>query len=421
MSLNGSDQDPWSKPKQNGQSSENNTSDQNEGRSNWDRSSNSQKDNQQSPPDLEDIFNNLLKKLSGKSGANNTNSSNAFSGGVGKLLPIAIAAGVILWGASGFYTVKEAERGVVLRLGHFHSIEQPGLNWKPTFIDRVIPVNVERVLELKTQGAMLTQDENMVKVEMTVQYRIQDPAKYLFSAVNANDSLNQATDSALRYVIGHMTMNDILTTGRSVVRENTWKALNQIIEPYNMGLEVIDVNFQSARPPEEVKDAFDDAIKAQEDEQRYIREAEAYAREKEPIARGNAQRILEEATAYKDRVVLDAKGEVERFQPLLPEFKAAPEVFRERLYIQSMEKVMANTPKVMLDSGSGNNLTVLPLEQLLKGKVSNVPSNSQSANETHETQQSAVNSGNVSRPHEQATTLRPVESRGDNGRQGRTY
>ena len=421
MSLNGSDQDPWSKPKQNGQSSENNTSDQNEGRSNWDRSSNSQKDNQQSPPDLEEIFNNLLKKLSGKSGANNTNSSNAFSGGVGKLLPIAIAAGVILWGASGFYTVKEAERGVVLRLGHFHSIEQPGLNWKPTFIDRVIPVNVERVLELKTQGAMLTQDENMVKVEMTVQYRIQDPAKYLFSAVNANDSLNQATDSALRYVIGHMTMNDILTTGRSVVRENTWKALNQIIEPYNMGLEVIDVNFQSARPPEEVKDAFDDAIKAQEDEQRYIREAEAYAREKEPIARGNAQRILEEATAYKDRVVLDAKGEVERFQPLLPEFKAAPDVFRERLYIQSMEKVMANTPKVMLDSGSGNNLTVLPLEQLLKEKVSNVPSNNQSANETHETQQSAVNSGNVSRPHEQATTLRPVESRGDNGRQGRTY
>lgn len=421
MSLNGSDQDPWSKPKQNGQSSENNTSDQNEGRSNWDRSSNSQKDNQQSPPDLEDIFNNLLKKLSGKSGANNTNSSNAFSGGVGKLLPIAIAAGVILWGASGFYTVKEAERGVVLRLGHFHSIEQPGLNWKPTFIDRVIPVNVERVLELKTQGAMLTQDENMVKVEMTVQYRIQDPAKYLFSAVNANDSLNQATDSALRYVIGHMTMNDILTTGRSVVRENTWKALNQIIEPYNMGLEVIDVNFQSARPPEEVKDAFDDAIKAQEDEQRYIREAEAYAREKEPIARGNAQRILEEATAYKDRVVLDAKGEVERFQPLLPEFKAAPDVFRERLYIQSMEKVMANTPKVMLDSGSGNNLTVLPLEQLLKGKVSHVPSNNQSANETHETQQSAVNSGNVSRPHEQVTTLRPVESRGDNGRQGRTY
>ena len=215
---------------------------------------------------------------------------------------------------------------------------------------------------------MLTQDENMVKVEMTVQYRVKDPAKFLFSVINADDSLGQATDSALRYVIGHMTMDDILTTGRAVVRENTWKSLNAIIEPYDMGLEVIDVNFQSARPPEEVKDAFDDAIKAQEDEQRYIREAEAYARGQEPIARGNAQRIIEEATAYKDQVVLEAKGEVERFQRLLPEYKTSPELLRERLYIQSMEKVMANTPKVMMD-GNGNNLTVLPLEQLLRGKT----------------------------------------------------
>ena len=415
MSLNGSDQDPWGKPTQNGQSSGNSSSDKNEGQSNWDRSSNSQKKNEQSPPDLEEVFNNLLNKMGGK-GAKNNNSNHAnLPSGLGKLLPIAIAAGVILWGASGFYTIKEAERGVVLRLGQFHSIEQPGLNWKPTFIDRVIPVNVERVQELKTQGSMLTQDENMVKVEMTVQYRVQNPEKYLFSAVNANDSLNQATDSALRYVIGHMTMNDILTTGRSVVRENTWKALNQIIEPYDMGLEVIDVNFQSARPPEEVKDACDDAIKAQEDEQRYIREAEAYAREKEPIARGNAQRILEEATAYKDRVVLDAKGEVERFQPLLPEFKAAPDVFRERLYIQSMEKVMANTPKVMLDAANGNNLTVLPLEQLLKGKKT------YSANANgEEIQQSVVNSAPVSRSENRANTPnRPSEIGNESSRQGR--
>ena len=417
MSLNGSDQDPWGKPKQSGQPPENNSSDNNEGQSNWDRSSNSQKNNQQSPPDLEEIFNNLLKKLGGKGSRNNPSSSNQFPGGLGKFLPIAIAAGVMLWGASGFYTIKEAERGVVLRLGQFHSIEQPGLNWKPTFIDRVIPVNVERVQELKTQGSMLTQDENMVKVEMTVQYRVQNPEKYLFSVLNANDSLNQATDSALRYVIGHMTMNDILTTGRSVVRENTWKALNQIIEPYDMGLEVIDVNFQSARPPEEVKDAFDDAIKAQEDEQRYIREAEAYAREKEPIARGNAQRILEEATAYKDRVVLDAKGEVERFQPLLPEFKAAPDVFRERLYIQSMEKVMANTPKVMLDSSNGNNLTVLPLEQLLKGKQSFSTENN---NTDSEAQQSAVNPVPVSRT-ENRTNIpsRQLETKNESSRQGR--
>ena len=360
---NNSTQDPWGKPGQSGQSSDNKPSG-NEPNSN--RGSN----HEQSPPDLEEMFNNLLKKLGG-SGNNGGNRYSNSSFNLGKFLPIAAVIGCILvWGASGFYTIKEAERGVVTRLGALlkDNIQQPGLKWKPTFIDNVTLVNVEQIRELKTQGAMLTQDENMVKVEMTVQYRVKDPAKFLFSVINADDSLGQATDSALRYVIGHMTMDDILTTGRAVVRENTWKSLNAIIEPYDMGLEVIDVNFQSARPPEEVKDAFDDAIKAQEDEQRYIREAEAYARGQEPIARGNAQRIIEEATAYKDQVVLEAKGEVERFQRLLPEYKTSPELLRERLYIQSMEKVMANTPKVMMD-GNGNNLAVLPLEQLLRGKT----------------------------------------------------
>lgn len=369
MSFNNSDQDPWGKPGSTGKKPENNQSHNEDKQSNWEQPNNQQKNTQQSPPDIEEIFNNLLKKISGKSGNVGKNGKPNAPVGLGKLLPLGVLIGAVIWGLSGFYTIKEAERGVVLRFGQLHSIVQPGLNWKPTFIDSVTAVNVERVRELRTQGSMLTQDENMVKVEMTVQYRVQDPAKYLFSVTRADDSLNQATDSALRYVIGHMTMDDILTTGRSVVRENTWKTLNDIIAVYDMGLEVIDVNFQSARPPEEVKAAFDDAIKAQEDEQRYIREAEAYAREQEPRARGNAQRIIEQATAYKERVVLDAQGEVERFQRLLPEFKASPELLRERLYIQTMEKVMANTPKVMLDTQSGNNLTVLPLEQILNSKT----------------------------------------------------
>ncbi|ARU64570.1 HflK protein [Histophilus somni] len=369
MSFNNSDQDPWGKPGSTGKKPENNQSHNEDKQSNWEQPNNQQKNTQQSPPDIEEIFNNLLKKISGKSGNVGKNGKPNAPVGLGKLLPLGVLIGAVIWGLSGFYTIKEAERGVVLRFGQLHSIVQPGLNWKPTFIDSVTAVNVERVRELRTQGSMLTQDENMVKVEMTVQYRVQDPAKYLFSVTRADDSLNQATDSALRYVIGHMTMDDILTTGRSVVRENTWKTLNDIIAVYDMGLEVIDVNFQSARPPEEVKAAFDDAIKAQEDEQRYIREAEAYAREQEPRARGNAQRIIEQATAYKEQVVLDAQGEVERFQRLLPEFKASPELLRERLYIQTMEKVMANTPKVMLDTQSGNNLTVLPLEQILNSKT----------------------------------------------------
>ena len=359
MSQNGSDRDPWSKPGQNNDQQPGNSSNNNGWNNNQNRGN-----QEQSPPDIEEIFNNLLRKLGGgnkKSGQNNGSFQNSTPFNFGKVVPLAVAIGAIIWGVSGFYTIKEAERGVVLRFGELHSIVQPGLNWKPTFVDKVLPVNVEQVKELRTQGSMLTKDENMVRVEMTVQYRVQDPAKYRFSVTNADDSLGQATDSALRYVIGHMSMNDILTTGRAVVREDTWKALNDIIKSYDMGLEVIDVNFQSARPPEEVKDAFDDAIKAQEDEQRFIREAEAYAREKEPIARGDA---------YKDRIVLDARGEVERLQRLLPEFKAAPDLLRERLYIQTMEKVMANTPKVMLDGNNGNNLTVLPLEQIMGKKVS---------------------------------------------------
>ena len=411
MSQNGPDQDPWGKPGQSSGPKQSDNSSDKQNENGWGARDN--KNQEQSPPDIEEVFNNLLKKLGGgnKKGGSNNTSPNIPSFNLGKILPIAAVIGGIIWGASGFYTIKEAERGVTLRFGEFHSIVQPGLNWKPTFIDKVIPVNVEQVRELKTQGAMLTKDENMVKVEMTVQYRVQNPEKYLFSVSNADNSLGQATDSALRYVIGHMTMNDVLTTGRAVVREDTWKALNDIIKPYDMGLEVIDVNFQSARPPEEVKDAFDDAIKAQEDEQRYIREAEAYAREKEPIARGDAQRIVEEATAYKDRVVLDAQGEVERLQRLLPEFKAAPDLLKERLYIQTMEKVMANTPKVMLDSNNGNNLTVLPLEQLM-GKKATKPMTT--------TSESAVSSAPVSTQERrvETQTAQPVQSN-EGIRQGR--
>ena len=411
MSQNGPDQDPWGKPGQSSGPKQSDNSSDKQNENGWGARDN--KNQEQSPPDIEEVFNNLLKKLGGgnKKGGSNNTSPNMPSFNLGKILPIAVVIGGIIWGASGFYTIKEAERGVTLRFGEFHSIVQPGLNWKPTFVDKVIPVNVEQVRELKTQGAMLTKDENMVKVEMTVQYRVQNPEKYLFSVSNADNSLGQATDSALRYVIGHMTMNDVLTTGRAVVREDTWKALNDIIKPYDMGLEVIDVNFQSARPPEEVKDAFDDAIKAQEDEQRYIREAEAYAREKEPIARGDAQRIVEEATAYKDRIVLDAQGEVERLQRLLPEFKAAPDLLKERLYIQTMEKVMANTPKVMLDSNNGNNLTVLPLEQLMGKK---------SAQPTTTTTESAVSSAPVSTQERRVETqaVQPVQPN-EGIRQGR--
>ncbi|MFK5237897.1 FtsH protease activity modulator HflK [Glaesserella parasuis] len=357
----GNQQDPWGKPGQ--------KKPEQEQPSGQEKEPNKQS-NEPQPPDLEEVFNSLLKKMGGGRG-NGSNQNNRPPVSAGKFLPVLLGLGLVVWGASGFYTVQEAERGVVTRFGKLHEIVLPGLNWKPTFIDNVTPVNIERVLELRTNGSMLTQDENMVLVEMTVQYRIEDPAKYLFSVTKPDDSLKQATDSALRYVIGHMTMDDILTTGRAIVREKTWNALRDIIKNYDMGLLITDVNFQYARPPEEVKAAFDDAIKAQEDEQRLIREAEAYARGQEPIARGQAQRILEQANAYKEQVVLNAQGEVQRFIQLLPEYKAAPEVTRDRLYIQTMEKVMKNTPKLMVDSSNGNNLTVLPIDRLMAKSTTN--------------------------------------------------
>lgn len=353
---NGQDRDPWGSSKPGGNS---------EGNGN-------KGGRDQGPPDLDDIFRKLSKKLGGLGGGKGTGSGGGSSSQGprpqlgGRVVTIAAAAIVIIWAASGFYTIKEAERGVVTRFGKFSHLVEPGLNWKPTFIDEVKPVNVEAVRELAASGVMLTSDENVVRVEMNVQYRVTDPEKYLYSVTSPDDSLRQATDSALRGVIGKYTMDRILTEGRTVIRSDTQRELEETIRPYDMGITLLDVNFQAARPPEEVKAAFDDAIAARENEQQYIREAEAYTNEVQPRANGQAQRILEEARAYKAQTILEAQGEVARFAKLLPEYKAAPEITRERLYIETMEKVLGNTRKVLVND-KGGNLMVLPLDQMLKG------------------------------------------------------
>ncbi|KFK91860.1 MULTISPECIES: FtsH protease activity modulator HflK [unclassified Serratia (in: enterobacteria)] len=353
---NGQDRDPWGSSNNNGGNS----------------GGNNKGGRDQGPPDLDDIFRKLSKKLSGLGGGKGSNSGGTGSSGPnfsGRIIGIAAVAVVVIWAASGFYTIKEAERGVVTRFGKFSHLVQPGLNWKPTFIDEVRPVNVESVRELAASGVMLTSDENVVRVEMNVQYRVTDPAAYLFSVTDANDSLRQATDSALRGVIGKYTMDKILTEGRTIVRSDTQRVLEETIRPYKMGITLLDVNFQAARPPEEVKAAFDDAIAARENEQQYIREAEAYANEVQPRANGQAQRLLEDARAYEARTVLEAQGEVARFAKLLPEYKSAPELTRERLYIETMEKVLSHTRKVLVNDKGNNNLMVLPLDQMLRGQT----------------------------------------------------
>ena len=328
------------------------------------------KKNEQGPPDLDVVFQKISGMIGGLFGKKPAQGPTGSNGG-NKFIAIAIVTVlVVVWFASGWYTVKESDRGVVLRFGAYHSQVEPGLHWNPKFIDKIIPINVEAFRTMPTSGFMLTEDENIVSVSMEVQYRIVEPEKYLFSVTNADNSLLQALDGALRFVIGHSTMDDALTTGREVVRQETWEMLDKIIEPYDLGIQIVDVNLEQTRPPEQVKDAFDDAIAAQEDEERFVREAEAYEREKEPIARGQVKRIEQQARSYEEGIILQAQGAVAKFNQLLPEYKANPEVTRQRLYIESMEQVLSKSSKVLIDNKSGGNLTFLPLDKLMSNSNS---------------------------------------------------
>ncbi len=344
----------------------------------WNEPGNNDKDpwknkggNNQGPPDLDDLLKDLGQKVSGIFGGkpNSSPSKGSSFSNIGFSLILFLA--VVVYIFSGFYTIKEAEKGIVLRFGQYAGTVDPGLSWKWTFAERIIPIDMQTTRNLPASGFMLTQDENVVQVEMQVQYRVIDARNYVFSVTNADDSLSQSLDSALRYVIGHAVMNDILTSGREAVRQAVWEELNKIIEPYNLGLLVVDVNFKDARPPNEVKNAFDDAIAAQEDEVRYLREAEAYARGIEPRARGTVKRLEQEALAYREQIILDAEGAVARFNKILPEYLAAPAVTRQRMYLSTMENVYRNTSKVMVDVEGGNNIMYLPLDKIIQQQNTN--------------------------------------------------
>jgi membrane protease subunit HflK len=329
----------------------------------------------QGPPDLDEVFKNILNKFGKFGGGKGSSSSNG--GGMGAL-GTSIIAGilVIIWVISGFYTIREAERGVVLRFGEFSQFVDPGLRWKPTFVDTVIPVDVQTIHSMPSAGSMLTEDENVVRVEMEVQYRILEPYKYSFAVTSPEESLSQAFDSAIRYVVGHSTMDDVLTGGREVARQSVRDELQSIIEPYDMGLAIVDMNFKDARPPEEVKAAFDDAIAAQEDQQRFINEAQAYSREIEPRARGQVNRMAQEAQAYKEKMTLKAQGEVARFEELLPQYTAAPEVTRSRIYLDTLEYVYSTTSKILVDTKGSGNMLYLPLDKILERQSgANIPAN----------------------------------------------
>ena len=328
--------------------------------------------NDQGPPDLDEALQKLQEKLNGifgKSGGNKgsggSGGSAASSGGFFGVIALVILIG---WAAMGVYTVDQQERGVVLRLGKYYETVEPGLRWNPPLIDEVMTVNVTRVNAHDHRSLMLTEDENIVDVSMTVQYVISDPKNYRLKVRDPDVSLAHASESALRHTVGSSEMDSILTEGRQVLGADVKTRLQSYMDDYQTGLRITQVNIKEAKAPSQVQDAFDDVIKAREDEQRVINESESYRNGIVPEARGIAQRMKEEANGYRERVVAQSEGDAQRFVALLTEYEKAPEVTRERLYIDAMEQVLANNSKVLVDVEGGNNMMYLPLDKLTESR-----------------------------------------------------
>jgi len=320
-----------------------------------------------SPPDLDELARKMRDRMNkffgGKGGG---------SGKKGAGIPlnfglIAIVA-VLAWILSGIYIIQPAERGVVLRLGEFNAITGPGPHWFMRGIETVDKVDVDNLRTVSHRAKMLTRDENIIQVEVAVQYQVRDAKEYLFQVRDPDYTLQEATESALREVIGGISMDEFLSGGRGAIVQQTKELTQTILDKYNAGLILTSVNLQDPQPPEEVQGAFEDAIKAQEDEVRYKNQAQAYALDILPKARGDATRMREAAMAYRDKVVAGAEGDASRFTQTRIEYEKAPEITRKRMYLETMEYVFANTSKVVMQVESGNSLMYIPLDKLMENK-----------------------------------------------------
>ena len=336
--------------------------------------------NNQTPPELDEVIKDFKNKFSntfgGGSSSNNTGASKLAKGSFKYVLILA----VLVWLLSGIYIVDPAERGIVLRFGAFQTSTTQGPHWHiPYPIESVYKVNVEQVRAteigfrntqnsysggVSSESLMLTKDENMVDVNLAVQYKIVDAKAYLFNVYQPELTLSHVVQSVIRQVVGDNTMDHVLTTGRDQVAQEVKTVSQTLLNDYNTGLMITAVTMQDAQPPIQVKAAFDDVVKAREDEQRYINEARAYANDIVPKARGASQRIMAEAEAYKSQVVSKSEGEAYRFTEILTEYLKAPVVTKERLYRETLEDVLSSTNKVIVDSSS-NSLMYLPIDQLI--------------------------------------------------------
>ena len=327
--------------------------------------------NGQQPPDLDEVFANVQRRLKkimgggdgGSSGGGKGGSTGGPSlGGIGLL--IAVLAGIwIVW--NSVHIVDESERGVVLRFGEYVRTLSPGLNFTlPAPVEVLERVNVSNVRSLESTSRMLTGDENLIDLSFAVQYRVVEPEKFLFNVEIPEESLGHAADSAMREVVGTNNMDFILEIGRGQIALDTQALLIEILERYDSGLEITSFNLQQVRPPAQVRSAFDDVVRAREDQIRFANEAQAYANQEVPEARGRAARILEEAQGYRESIIAQATGESDRFVAVLDQYSLAPEVTRERLYLETLERVYGRSAKILLDVDSSNNMFYLPLDSM---------------------------------------------------------
>ena len=322
--------------------------------------------NNDGPPDLDEAIRKLQGQLSGMFGGGGGGdiggAGSKMTGGSISLLLILVLG---LYGFAGIYQVDEQERGVIFRFGQVLPEEVgPGLHWNPPIIDEKNIVNVTQVQSHSHQALMLTEDENIVDVSLTVQWVIDSASNFVINVREPRDSLAQATESALRHVVGSASMDEVITDGREAIAIEVQQRLQLYLQSYGAGIDITKVNIDRSAPPIQVQDAFNDVQKAKEDQQKFINQATAYAQQVVPEARGRAQRQLEEAQGYRDRVIARSEGEAQRFEKLLVEYSQAKQVTRDRLYIDAMENVFKNSSKVMIDVEGGNNMMYLPLDKL---------------------------------------------------------
>lgn len=336
----------------------------------------SDKPSSNEPPDLEAIFRQFFSKFNRAWGGKHHSHSNKPDWkppqGSSQILAFALGGVACLYMLMGVYIVAPAERAVITQFGKYVKTVGPGPHWLPWMIRNEQKVDVSQVMSSQHSGYMLTTDQNIVHLELAVQYRVDDPQAFLFNVKDPIGSLQQATDSAMRQVIGAETLERILTTGRMEIRQKISDSITVMLQKYNSGLALVDVAMQPAKVPAPVKAAFDDVIKALEDKDRMENQANAYSTRMVQVARGQAARYMQEAEGYRTQVESRAQGEVNRFNSVYAEYRKAPNIMRERLYLQAMEQVLTNSTKILVDTKSGNNLLYLPLDKMIDNVRSNI-------------------------------------------------